>query len=306
MPEHPAFNEGAAYTRDNFKNDIKNVILSYSPDIIYCVDYDKHPDHRAVSLLFEESMGEILSERNDYHPLVFKGFAYSTSMYAEPDYNQRNIASTQNPYGKSYMEETNIYNWGERVRVPVAASSLSRLFRGTGIYKALIRHRSQTVFKFAQGSANSDKVFWQRETTSLLYDAEFSSDNKKLTFLNDFKLADSSDILDEENSMSGADGVVPADGGITVTLPQKKMMDRIVIYDNPSVKDNVSGVIIRFDDGTTVRCDKIEKNGSGTDISFQDARSEALLSKRQALKERKQALPRLRLLTAKKITDLIL
>ena len=56
------YREGAAYTRENFLQDIESVILEYQPDILYCVDYDHHIDHRALSLSFEKVLGNILAE----------------------------------------------------------------------------------------------------------------------------------------------------------------------------------------------------------------------------------------------------
>ena len=57
------------YTRSNMKADIKSVILDILPETIIAVDFDNHPDHRALSLLFEEVMGELLKEKEDYHQL---------------------------------------------------------------------------------------------------------------------------------------------------------------------------------------------------------------------------------------------
>ncbi|MCQ2485074.1 MAG: PIG-L family deacetylase [Clostridia bacterium] len=268
LPEHPAFNDGVPYTRDNMKKDIKNVLLSYRPEVIYCIDYDANCDHRSTSFLFEEAMGEILSEEDAYQPLVFKGFAYSTAMFSFFDYNKRTIASTVKPNPEPYMKETNVYNWDERVRVPVASSSLSRLFRGTDVHKALECHKSQSVYRFAQAAANGDKVFWQRETSSLLYDANFLCGENKVTLLNDFKITDSSNILDRKNPPLNGEGVFVPHDKITVTLSQKKEMDRIVIYDNPSMEDNINNILITFEDGTQIESDQIEKNGSGTEIKF--------------------------------------
>ena len=79
----------------SIKNDIKALLLDLRPEVIFCIDYDSHHDHRALSLLFEESMGEILRQNNnDYNPLVFKGFAYSTAFLAEPDFSASSFFSS--------------------------------------------------------------------------------------------------------------------------------------------------------------------------------------------------------------------
>lgn len=268
LPDHPAFNDGADYTRDNFKSDMKNLIMKIQPDTIYCVDYDKNSDHRATSLIFEEAMGEILKENKEYRPLVYKGFAYSTSMYAVRDYNGRNVKSTVNPYDTEYMQETNVYNWNERVRIPVSADSLSRLSIGTSIYEALDCHVSQSVCRFTHRAANSDRVFWKRDTGSLLYDAEFTCNGKEIERLNDFKIADSDIILDRENPPFDGFGTEVPEGKIIVSMPSAVTADRMVIYDNPSMKDNVTEAEIVFDNGKTIKTGALEKNGSGTEIYF--------------------------------------
>lgn len=268
LPDHPAFNEGAKYTRNNMISDIKNVILKIRPDTIYCVDYDKNCDHRSTSLLFEEAFGEILKEYEDYRPSVYKGFAYSTSMYSVSDYNGRNVSSTVNPYNTDYMQETNVYNWAERVRIPVSDASLSRLFRGTSVYKALECHKSQSVYRFTQWAASGDRVFWERETDSLLYDAKIYCGGSEVKTLNDFKITDTDIILEMDTPPLDGCGTEIPDGKITVTLPSAVTADRIVLYDNPSTEDNIIEAEIVFDNGETLKTGKLEKNGSGTEVSF--------------------------------------
>lgn len=78
--ECPAFhytkyNEQTAYTRNHLKSDLKDLILDVIADLIVCVDNDKHPEHRCLSLIFDEVMGEIIKVQN-YRPYVLKAFAY--------------------------------------------------------------------------------------------------------------------------------------------------------------------------------------------------------------------------------------
>ena len=83
-----------SYTRQNYLNDIRNVIMYYLPAIIFAVDFDYHPDHRATSLLFDEAMGQIL-KASEYRPQVFKGFAYNTAWEADRDFYNLNFLSTK-------------------------------------------------------------------------------------------------------------------------------------------------------------------------------------------------------------------
>ena len=121
---HPAYHDGNQYTNHNYYNDIKGIILEKKPDVIFINDYDSHEDHKAVSLMSERVLGEILKSSSDYHPIVYKGYTYSTAWFAADDFYSINIKSTRNPEISSY--EPMVYNWNERIRLPVNEKSLSR------------------------------------------------------------------------------------------------------------------------------------------------------------------------------------
>ena len=54
--------------------------MNYKPEIIFAVDFDRHIDHRAISLIFEEAISNILSKKNNsYFPEIYKGFCYNGS-----------------------------------------------------------------------------------------------------------------------------------------------------------------------------------------------------------------------------------
>ena len=66
----------SAYRRADFKRDLKDVLAEVRADLLLVVDFDKHADHRAASLLVEECLGELFREDAFYRPLVLKRFAY--------------------------------------------------------------------------------------------------------------------------------------------------------------------------------------------------------------------------------------
>ncbi|MDE7359324.1 MAG: PIG-L family deacetylase, partial [Lachnospiraceae bacterium] len=66
----------SAYRRADWKRDLKDVIAEVQAEILLVVDFDKHADHRAASLLAEECLGEIFRENVSYRPLVLKRFGY--------------------------------------------------------------------------------------------------------------------------------------------------------------------------------------------------------------------------------------
>ena len=262
------------YTRDSIKEDIKALLLELRPEAIFCIDYDYHHDHRALSLLFEEAMGEILSRKdNDYIPAVFKGFAYSTAFLGFPDFYSDNIRSTV-PYSADvpfpgdyyvdekgtevfYMGEHNIYRWKDRLRFPVSENNLSHTLRSSNLYEAMKSHESQELLYSAMSTLpaiiNGDKVFWQRKTSGILYDTDVFVSSGDGSVLTDFKLVDSSDIYDKQRKpFENLWFPDPEDSQKTAmfTFSEETAVDSICLYDNPSLTDNITKVRISFSDGS--------------------------------------------------------
>ena len=270
---HPPFREGREYTLDNMYEDIRDVILRYRPDVIFCSEYDEHGDHRMVSLLFDRAMGEILRTHENYDPYIFKGFAYSTAYEAAQDFYSVNILSTIKPSPQSYMPESNVYNWNERLRLPVAADTLSRSMYSSSVYDALEAYASQYTTDMADGIINGDKVFWFRESSSECYNADVeitaSSGNAALT--HDFMLVDR--LFPYSPITPGDNTWVPfaddEEKTLTIIFPEAKPIGRIKLYDNPSLEDNVLNVRVLFDDGTEIQSGPLPINGAAAQLEFE-------------------------------------
>ncbi len=282
------------YTRDGMKGDIAALLLDLRPDVVFCIDYDSHHDHRALSLLFEEAMGEILSrDHNDYAPAVFKGFAYSTAFLGAPDFYADNVRSTV-PYSDEYpfpgsfftekdgarvfcMGEHNIYLWEDRVRFPVSENNLSRTLRSSNLYEAMRCHESQEIRYSALSTLhaviNGDKVFWLRDTSGILYGAEVSVSSGDGGVLTDFKLTDSPDIYDKKlkpfGNLWSPDPEDPEKTAV-FTFGAETKMDSIRLYDNPSLSDNILKGKIIFPDGSETEFGPLAVNGSATVIGFEE------------------------------------
>lgn len=269
---HPVWREGISYTIDHFLDDIESVILEYRPDIIYCVDYDHHIDHRALSLSFEKVMGRILHENADYRPAVFKGYAYGTAWEAVDDFYAENLLMTQNPFEEPYLQQPEVYRWEERVRLPVAAGGLSRSLVTAPQFQLLSLHESQKVLFPSGRVINSDKVFWKRDTESLCYEAEIRVSSGLPEALCDFMLLDSGDLV--ESGQTPFDGVWVPDVSdlekqITVSFPEPVDIENIVLYDHPDPEKNVVNAKISFEDGTVYETGSLHPGGAATRISIQ-------------------------------------
>lgn len=230
------------FTRKNYLNAFINVIEKYKPDTIFCCDYDGHADHRAISLFFEEALGDILKRNPLYKPLVFKGFAYSTAWDGAHDYYSLNALSTRLKEPSNLMSETNTYLWNQRVRFPVAKESLSRVMQNSSGYRAMQEYSSQTATDHANGIINSDKVFWLRRTDSVLLNAEITATSGDASHLADFKLVDSDDIKNDTGLP--LKGLWRADADdekriVAFKLPVRQKICRVVIYEDPSRQSHI-------------------------------------------------------------------
>ena len=268
LEEHPAYNDGAPYTRSNYINDIESLVLELRPDIIICCDYDDHADHAALSMAFEEAMGNILASESGYTPVVLKSFAYELAYYAENDYYAENIGSTAPISDTDYFPIPNTYLWSERVRLPVNASLLSRSLVKSTAYENAKEYESQNLVNNVPGIINGDKVFWQRRTDSFLYNAEISVSSGDAGRLNDFKLIDCSDLYTSEMQAPYYCGTwtpveEDSEKEITVVLPEAAYIDSIVLYDCPAVDANVLNALVTLTDGTEYETGPLPVNGSG-------------------------------------------
>ena len=254
---------GVAYTVDNYLDDLQSVIVSYRPDVIFCNDYDWHIDHRAVSMAFEKVMGQILQTDPDYRPQVYKGYAYASAWYAEPDFFATNILSTRNVFEEPYNQKPAIYRWEERIRLPVAGNSLSRSLFASGSYRLLELYDSQEASFQAARIINGDKVFWYRPTSSLCYRADVTVSSGDGTVLKDFMLLDNYDLANQSH--------MPYDG-VWVPVDQEKKVEfnfqrsihvrQIRLYDNPSPTDNVLAGKVLFSDGTEMEFGPLDPSGA--------------------------------------------
>ena len=283
LPDHPAFNEGAEYRRENVVEDMKNIIETYRPTDIFCVDYDCHKDHIACSLFFEEALTENLKGNENYRPNVYKGFAYETAFFSGRDFFGLNIYSTVKERRTAYMKKWVNFNHHDRIRFPVAKKTATRFIENSSVYQALSLYASQQATDYADSIINGDKVFWHRRTDSVLYNAKITASSGDAAVLNDFKLFDTKDIPDfpmsvikgvyvPDSDILPKDGIwLPnrEDGEKTVFIELAKPTDinEIYLYDSPSRSDNIVNIEICFDNGNKVETGPLNPDGSATVIS---------------------------------------
>lgn len=194
------FGKHSFYTKKSFKRDLKSLILELRANIIFCVDFDSHADHRTLSVLFEEVLGEILSENNNYRPEVYKKFAYSTAFTAVPDFYATNLRATLKPklgetdtYDFDFIDRAN-YIWKNRVRFPVAEACRQTILKDNPLAEAIFAHKSQKNEWNALRILNSDEVFFERRTDSQTFSAKVTATSGYISKVCDFKIIDTKNI----------------------------------------------------------------------------------------------------------------
>lgn len=250
------YKEPAAYTRENLKSDIKDLILNLRPTVIYCIDFDVHVDHRTLSLLFEEAMPEILTEDASYQPRVYKGFAYVKDDYLD-FYVGLNERSVQKPVTHLILDDTYdtdvpSYTWENRVRLPSADGLYGWTRRSSFLNKLLAMYESQNDKSFPRNT-NSDDIFWERRTDSLTYDAELSvSSGMHKERLADFKLTDVSDIASKKTAYTNflwSPELSDEQKSLTFTFATPQEISAIALYDDPDISNNILCARIEDADG---------------------------------------------------------
>ncbi len=184
--------------KKNFDRDLKNLILELRANIIFCVDFDSDFEHRILSLTFEKIIGEILTERADYRPEVYKKFAFATALDSPPDFYAPNLFSTRRPkigvtdnYDFEFIDRAN-YLWNSRVRFPVPEACRKTLLKNNPLASAISCYRSR-INKSILRILNSDEIFFERRTDSVAYLAKISASSGEASKARDFKIIDTKD-----------------------------------------------------------------------------------------------------------------
>lgn len=184
--------EHSAYTRNNYRDDVKSLILSLMPDVIICVDMDANPDHRALSLFTDEALCEILIANQHYKPFLLKKYSYNGMLFGNEDYfseypnpeTRKNLRSLENPY----------IVWNEGIRYSVPKDCNPLLLCNNYLNKLGRMYKSQEIMFNIGKFTNADVMYWKRNTGNLLLTADIKASSGNTGYLNDFKLIDSQDI----------------------------------------------------------------------------------------------------------------
>ncbi|MBQ7705609.1 MAG: hypothetical protein IJT73_09320 [Selenomonadaceae bacterium] len=178
----------------NLRADLKNILLKLRANIIFCADYDSISKN--FSATFEKVMGEILRERGDYRPEIYKKLANATALNAPPDFYAPNLLSVKRPkisttddYNFDLIDRAN-YNWAGRVRFPVPEHCRNTLLKNNTLAAAIFAQKSKMKKISALRILNSDEVFFERRTDNQAFSAQISASSGAVDSVADFKIAE--------------------------------------------------------------------------------------------------------------------
>lgn len=253
------YGESAMYTRENLLQDLKDVILDCSPNNIFINDMDEHPDHRALSLLFDKVMGEIINDQALPHiPKIYKGFIYSTYAYGKSDFFRKRMRRTKKPnkwnpfryHVKAYSRLENPgYNWEERCSIPTPLILKNMNLKENISVRAFTFYNRMyhSVYSFI----NDDTVFWERENDNLLSKAEIKASSGNVHFLHDFMINDTSDITSRKLKFDQGiwiPNVKDTNKSIFIRFQKITQINQIIIYENPSKYQNILEIELLIDE----------------------------------------------------------
>lgn len=259
----------------NFKQDFKDVIKELLPDLLICVDFDKHPDHRAASLTFDKVMGELLKEETDYRPLVLKKFAYNGVWFGEKDYYnvpfERTLKEDDFFYSGAFHElESPAYVWEERLSFKVDPRTTTRLLKDNLLYKMALKHKSTIAWYQMQRVINADVVYWYRPTVNYAMDATIIASSGNTAYLNDFVLFGYESILEEREPFLNASNLWQPDVNdpykfVKIVFEEFRQLRYIKVYEDCDVRNHIKrmSVTINKTDFGDYEC-----NNNGTALTL--------------------------------------
>ena len=256
------------FFRENIENDIYQVIIDYLPEVLIVNDYDNHPDHKAVSLIFDGVMGNLLKKNRLYNPIILKKFAYNGVWEGADDYYTRPFRKTFNNYGGEKLDIP-YFEWKDRICYYVLREAMTPYLKDNIIYKALKKYRIELAFIKGRCICSRDIVYWQRRSDNLCLNAKLFVSSGEKKYINDFKYIDCEDLFDDKYNFSKYIWS-PKDElkMLEIELENKSYIGQISIYENSSTIDNILNVHIVFDNNIIFDTGELNHNGSESRFIF--------------------------------------
>ena len=164
------YGKPALYTRNQFKQDLKEIIMEKRPEIIFTTaEYDRHGDHSGLVLFIKE----ILTEEKEYHPTLFSGVVHSNA----GDENWPNRSAKRDniwDYAKSMDVcepfacpkdfDKGLLKWEERISFAVPEDMWALDFSKNRKARALACHKNaikEDAVEFLYSFIKREELFWE-------------------------------------------------------------------------------------------------------------------------------------------------
>ena len=240
-----------SFSRANLKADLKEAIAFVKAELICCVDFDIHPDHRAASLLTEEILGELLKENRNYRPVFLKKFAYEGVWTGKKDYYSNPKVETKKPREIFFSDSEHdtsspCFTWNERLRFNVGEDNKQSFIINTPLFQAALKHKSTDAFFAMLGILNDDIVFWWRPTNNIMLNADITASSGETSFLNDFKRYDCPNVYNTKNPFEDESiGYWKADKSdanpiINIRFDKKQQVKELWLYGSSYQTSNIT------------------------------------------------------------------
>ena len=160
----------ALYTRNHFKQDLKDILLEKRPDMIFTTaEYDRHGDHSGLVLFLKE----ILAEEKDYHPVLFSGVVHSNA--GDENWPNRSAKRTDiwdyaksmdvcEPFTCPKDFDEGLLKWEERISFAVPEDMRDIDFSRNRKARALACHKNaikEDAVEFLYAFIKAEELFWE-------------------------------------------------------------------------------------------------------------------------------------------------
>lgn len=243
--------------RKMIKEDMKKCIVEKMCELIICVDYDRHADHRMVSSLFDEILCEAITEFK-YRPIVLKKMAYLGVWDGENDYFEKTPQPTKPILVNVNTDEyENVLpnEWNDRIRIKTKEKDYGLKFWKSKVYKAYCTYFTQCGFVHFWTAANADVTYWYRNTNNLCMRATVEVSSGNAVFINDFCIANiegiTTDFEGESRFLNSAWVPEKWDGEkkVRISFNEPQVIKVIKLYQNFMRLGHIKEMLIAFSNG---------------------------------------------------------
>jgi len=262
----------ALYNKPAMLDDITTLLRTMNPDEVYVTSgYDNHSDHFALYFFVVEAMVALVREQPSFRPILYEGFVHDPCEACNPEYRWPDPVFTPDQYFPElpYLYTTPL-RWldVQSVEVPPAMQDPNT---DTNVkYQGLSRYQTQVsdwFFSFVK----KDEIFWKKDLfsnkalqASVAASSERASSGAFANKVNDgFAMGKPIKPDGEWASNSQSTGA-----WVELNWTQDQVINRVTLYDRPSLTDNVTAGTLTFSDGTSIVVGALSNNGAGLTIDF--------------------------------------